>query len=168
IPSIRRTVQMLREHYGPRYKFRGKTYYGFPEPENLAGADVEVLRRIGLDWRAEFVVSSSRSIASGDVTEEQLRGLSYEEAHSLLKTLYGVGDKVSDCVCLFSLGFLEAFPIDVWIERVIQDNYGILASAKAYAKKSQLAREYFGRYAGYAQEYLYYYSRNNMARTRGS
>ncbi|MFW9927279.1 MAG: 8-oxoguanine DNA glycosylase, partial [Candidatus Thorarchaeota archaeon] len=62
--------------------------------------------------------------------------------------------------CLFSLGFLEAFPIDVWIERVIQENYGVFSAAgKSYLRKSEAARRYFGRYAGYAQEYLYHYSR---------
>ena len=97
----------------------------------------------------------------GDVTEEQLKTMEYPEAHKSLKTLHGVGDKVADCVCLFSLDFLEAFPIDTWIEKVIQDHYRIFEKkGKSYQKKSEAARLYFGQYAGYAQEYLYYFSRN--------
>ncbi len=161
IPSIQRVAQRIREGYGPAYEFHGQRYHGMPGPDVLARADVNDLRSLGLDWRAEFIVRTAKAIDEGLVTERKLRRLSYEEAHHELKTLHGVGDKVADCVCLFSLGFLESFPIDVWIERVIQRHYDIFTeSGKSYAKKSKAAREYFGRYAGYAQEYLYYYTRS--------
>ncbi len=163
IPSIRRTVQEIRSRFGPVYSFRGREYHGFPTPETLAKSTPEKLRELGLDWRADFIVTTSKSIRSGDVSAEELPEMGYEEAHSTLKTLHGVGDKVGDCVCLFALGFLQAFPIDVWIERVIQRQYGIFTEAgKSYAKKSASARTYFGEYAGYAQEYLYYYSRSTF------
>ncbi len=107
-----------------------------------------------------FVLRSTEAILEGDFVPDRLVKLGYEDAHKTLKSLHGVGDKVADCVCLFSLGFLEAFPIDVWIERVIQEHYGIFtATGKSYAKKSEAARTYFGKYAGYAQEYLYYFTR---------
>jgi N-glycosylase/DNA lyase len=74
--------------------------------------------------------------------------------------MHGVGNKVADCICLFSLGFLEAFPIDVWIERVINEHYPIFSSiGKTYKRKSEAARLHFGRYAGYAQEFLFHYTR---------
>ncbi|MHA1741877.1 MAG: DNA-3-methyladenine glycosylase family protein [Candidatus Thorarchaeota archaeon] len=165
IPSIRRVVQRIRERYGPMYEFDGRIFYGMPDPERLAQVPVGELRGIGLDWRAEFIVRTSRAIVNEEVSEAQLRSMPYDTAHSTLKQLHGVGDKVADCVCLFSLGFLEAFPIDVWIERVIQKQYGIFTqSGKSYANKSQAAREYFGPYAGYAQEYLYYYTRSTYCR----
>ncbi|UCE10122.1 MAG: hypothetical protein JSW61_14300 [Candidatus Thorarchaeota archaeon] len=160
IPSIKRMTQGIRERWGPKYEFRGKTFYGMPLPEPLSRATVSELESLDLAWRANFIVRSTKSIVDGQITEDELRQMDYDTAHESLKTLHGVGDKVADCVCLFSLGHLEAFPIDVWIERVIQKHYGIFTeSGKSYQKKSKAARSYFGKYAGYAQEYLYYYTR---------
>lgn len=160
IPNIHRMVQRIRDRYGPKYQFRGREYHGFPTPEQLSRATVDELKTLGLDWRAAFIARSTSSILAGDIKPEELVKMGYDNAHEELKILHGVGDKVSDCVCLFSLGFLEAFPIDVWMERVIQEHYGLFTEVgKSYGKKSRAARDYFGRYAGYAQEYLYYYTR---------
>ena len=160
IPNINRMAQNIRNRYGPSYRFRGREVHGFPDPEQMSKVTADNLRAFGLDWRSEFIVRSTASVLNGEVAEQALKKMEYGEAHETLKTLYGVGDKVADCVCLFSLGFLEAFPIDVWIERVIEQQYGLFTkTGKSYAKKSVAAREYFGRYAGYAQEYLYYYTR---------
>lgn len=147
--------------WGPAYEFRGKTVYGFPEPEQLAEASVKTLQSQGLGFRAKYVRQAAESLVRGKILESELREMTYADAHVALKSLHGVGDKVADCVCLFSLGFLEAFPIDVWIERVIQNHYDIFVeTGKAYTKKSMAARGYFGKYSGYAQEYLYYFSRS--------
>ncbi|NWF95058.1 MAG: hypothetical protein HXY34_02850 [Candidatus Thorarchaeota archaeon] len=163
IPNIRKTCQEIRRRYGPVYRLMDTEFHGMPGPERLAGIPPDELRELGLDWRAEFIARTSMSIVREEVMLSGLCQIPYEEAHTELKRLYGVGDKVADCVCLFALGHLEAFPIDVWIERVIQKHYGIFTqSGKSYAKKSEAARAYFGRYAGYAQEYLYYYSRNTF------
>ena len=160
IPNINRMTQNIRDRYGPSYRFRGREIHGFPSPEQISKVKADDLRTLGLDWRSEFITRSTASILNDEVNPQGLKMMKYDEAHETLETLYGVGDKVADCVCLFSLGFLEAFPIDVWIERVIQQQYGLFTKAgKSYAKKSAAAREYFGRYAGYAQEYLYYYTR---------
>ena len=160
VPAIRGMTNAIRENWGPSYEFRGKTYYGMPSPEQLSQATVSGLKKLGLAWRSEFIVKSTEAIVAGEITEDGLRSMEYLEAHKQLKKLHGAGDKVADCVSLFSLGFLDAFPIDVWIERVIQEHYGVFTTAgKSYAKKSEAARNYFGRYAGYAQEYLYHYSR---------
>ena len=160
VPAIRGMTNAIRERWGPPYEFRGTVYHGMPSPERLSRVTSGDLKKLGLAWRGEFITKSARAIVSGEVTEEMLRSMEYIEAHKLLRTLYGVGNKVADCVSLFSLGFLEAFPIDVWIERVIQEHYGVFTNAgRSYSKKSEAAREYFGRYAGYAQEYLYHYTR---------
>ena len=161
VPAIRGMTNAIRENWGPSYEFKGKTFYGMPTPEQLSKATVSDLKKLGLAWRSEFIVKSTKSIVSGETTEDRLRSMKYLDAHKQLKTLHGVGDKVADCVSLFSLGFLEAFPIDVWIERVIQEHYGVFTkTGKSYLKKAEAARNYFGRYAGYAQEYLYHYSRS--------
>lgn len=160
IPAIQAITQRIREMWGPSYKFRGNTYFGMPTPDVLGEVAVDDLKAIGLAWRAEFIHRSTRAILDGQVEESALREVPYEEAHRALTSLHGVGNKVADCVLLFSLDHLDAFPIDVWIERVIQKHYGIFTTTgKTYAKKSRAARDYFGRYAGYAQEFLYYYFR---------
>ena len=162
IPAIHTIMRNIRKEWGPSYIFRGKTYYGFPSLEDLSCASISDFEGLNAGYRSKFFVQTIESMNRGDVTEEQLRTMPYSEAHEALKTLHGVGDKVADCVCLFSLGFLEAFPIDVWIEKVIQDHYPIFQlEGKSYKKKSATARKYFGQYAGYAQEYLFYFSRCN-------
>ncbi len=163
IPAIKTLVQRIRKSCGPTYDLRGKRFYGMPIPEQLCEVNVKDLKGLGLAWRAEFIKQSVDAIVAGDIDLEGLRSLSYEEAHSELKSLHGVGDKVADCVALFAIGHLEAFPIDVWVEKVIQKYYGIFTeTGNSYRKKSIAAREYFGKYAGYAQEYLYYYSRSTF------
>ena len=120
IPSITTLTQSLRENFGSKYDFRGKTYYAMPTPEQLDQATVKDLRGLSFGYRSEFIKRTTESILSQNINAGLLRGLDFEGARDFLKGLHGVGDKVADCVCLFSLGFLEAFPIDVWIERVIQ------------------------------------------------
>ncbi|MGY5870626.1 MAG: DNA glycosylase [Candidatus Thorarchaeota archaeon] len=165
IPAIHTLMNKMRKKWGPSYDFRGKTFYGFPKLEDISDALVQDFKALNAGYRSKFFVQIIEAMNNGDVTEEQLRNMEYHEAHETLKTLHGVGDKVADCVCLFSLGFLEAFPIDVWIEKVIQDHYPIFVKDGAsYKKKSTVARKYFGQYAGYAQEYLYYFSRSKGER----
>jgi len=162
IPAIHSLMNSIRKKWGPIYTFRGKSIHGFPSLEELSETSVSDFDALNAGYRSKFFVKTIESMNKGEVSEEQLRKMDYEEAHCMLKTLHGVGDKVADCVCLFSLGFLEAFPIDVWIEKVIQEHYPIFKKdGKTYQKKSAAAREYFGQYAGYAQEYLFYYARNN-------
>lgn len=160
IPRIQGMVKSLRERYGPTYEFRGQKWYGMPNAEQLALATATELRDLGFGWRGDFIVKTTQAVLAGNVNPDNLSEMPYLNAHRELKRLHGVGDKVADCVCLFSLGFLEAFPIDVWIERVIQQEYGIFTdTGKSYAKKSAAAREYFGPYAGYTQQYLFHYVR---------
>lgn len=165
IPAIHTLMNSIRKRWGPAYEFRGRTYFGFPSLDEISQATVSDFERLNAGYRSRFFVKTIEAMSRGDVTEEHLRTMEYGDAHRMLKTLHGVGDKVADCVCLFSLGFLEAFPIDVWIEKVIQSHYPIFErEGKTYQKRAEAARNYFGQYAGYAQEYLFYYSRCNGVR----
>jgi N-glycosylase/DNA lyase len=161
ISAIKTMTQILRRKFGPRYRFKGKYYYGFPSAETLAIKSADVFRNLGFGFRSEFIMKTSSAISSEDLELKSLKNKGYQETHELLRTLHGVGNKVADCVCLFSLGYLEAFPIDIWIERVVNQKYGIFSEmGTSYAKKSKAARSYFGRYAGYAQQYLFHYTRS--------
>ncbi|TXT57792.1 MAG: DNA-3-methyladenine glycosylase [Candidatus Thorarchaeota archaeon] len=160
IPTIRQMVQSIRETYGEPISFRDMTYHCMPTPEQLRGVPAKELRKLGLGWRAKFIEETTSTIAEREIEFKTLQKMEYEEAHRQLKTLHGVGDKVADCVSLFSLGFLEAFPIDIWIERIIEEHYNIFTeTGNSYKKKSSAAREYFGPYAGYAQQYLFHFMR---------
>lgn len=182
IPAIRRMLLNLSRKFGEKTLLDGMAFFTFPTPEKLASATMQQLAECGLGYRARFVLETSKQIFEGEFTLEGLRQLPYEQAKKQLCTLPGVGPKVADCVLLFSLDKLEAFPVDRWIARVIVNHYvhklprelakKLLAkkcsSNAEYARLNAFGREYFGRYAGYAQEYLYHYERMNAAGCRKS
>jgi N-glycosylase/DNA lyase len=173
IPAIRRMLLKLTSKLGEKIALDGVERFTFPTPEKLADTTEASLAACGLGYRAKYVHETSKRIFENDLELESLRQLSYGQAKKKLCCLAGVGPKVADCVLLFSLGKTEAFPVDRWIERVILNHYveklpqelaqnlrkraGLTNSE--YAKLNVFGREYFGEYAGYAQEYLYHYER---------
>jgi N-glycosylase/DNA lyase len=136
---------------------------GFPSPEALAGAGEEALRRLGAGYRARFLAATAQMVADGFSLD--LDGMDYEAALRHLTQLPGVGEKVADCVLVFSTRHSCAFPVDVWIERVLRGPYGMSGPRKAIKREAQ-AR--FGEWAGVAQQYLFHGARNsNMEISRG-
>ncbi len=155
IPRISKMIAALCSAYGREIS---EGVHEFPRPRELRGATLPELRRCGLGYRAEYVRSVVRDVDDGVI--RRLGRLRYEDLRSELKLLDGVGDKVADCVSLFGFGRLEAFPIDVWIERAMKRIYGLEGS---YPRLRTAAAEMFGGYAGYAQEYLYLNERGAAA-----
>ncbi|WP_158056350.1 DNA-3-methyladenine glycosylase family protein [Halorussus halophilus] len=150
----------LAEEYGEAVEFDGKTYHQFPTPERLATASESELRGLGLGYRAPYVQRTAELVASGEATESDVRGLEYEAARDAMQAFVGVGDKVADCVLLFSLGYLEAVPLDTWIQTAIAEYYPE-CDCGSYAETSRAIRaEFGGEYAGYAQTYVFHYLRN--------
>jgi N-glycosylase/DNA lyase len=121
------------------------------------------LRELGLGFRAPYLRATARLIASGRLPLETLRRTDYRVAKSSLLHCEGVGDKVADCVALFGLEKYEAFPIDVWIERAMR--YYFRRERMTTARIHDFAWRHFGRYAGYAQQYLYHSVRTARRRT---
>jgi N-glycosylase/DNA lyase len=175
IPAIRHMLLGLSRKFGEKTLLDGMEFFTFPTPERLATASAKDLLACGLGYRAKYVQETSKRIFENSFELERLRQLPYLQAKKQLCGFAGVGPKVADCVLLFSLGKTEAFPVDRWIERVILNHYveklpSELAqklqridglSNSEYAKLNAFGREYFGKYAGYAQEYLYHYERVN-------
>jgi N-glycosylase/DNA lyase len=173
IPAIRRMLLGLSSRFGEKIVLDGMEFFTFPTPEKLASATEKDLGACGLGYRAHYVLETSKRIFENNFELENLSQLPYEQAKKQLCGFAGVGHKVADCVLLFSLGKLEAFPVDRWIARVILNHYAQqlpseLAqklskreglSDSEYAQLNAFGREYFGEYAGYAQEYLYHYER---------
>jgi N-glycosylase/DNA lyase len=155
IPRITRNIEAMCTTFGRSVELDGLTRHTFPTPNDLAEAGSEALRGLGLGYRAEYVASTAETIANGKVDLMPLREDSYEVALETLTSLAGVGDKVANCVLLFSLDKSEAFPVDVWIERALQDWY--LDGTKMSRKNMRpWASNHFGTYAGYANHYLFH------------
>jgi len=173
IPAIKDMISNMCMHFGKKIQAEDEEFYMFPKPEDLAEASLKELRLCKLGLRAERVKATSKLVSSGAFDSEALKLLPYEKAKKELMTLPGVGSKVADCVLLFSLDKLEAFPIDVWMKRIMLEYYANhfepLFVEKAKAEKSISPREYetinlfgrkyFGEYVGYAQEYLFHFRR---------
>lgn len=167
ILNIERMLANICRKFGSPIKSRNyKTYpYGcclhsFPSPKALAMTSLEELTHCKLGFRAKYVQEVSKLIAAGKLKLGELRNLSYKEIRQKLLTLPGVGEKVADCVALFSFDKLEAFPVDVWIRRAMTKYY-FNSKKVGDTKIRQFAHSYWGKYAGYAQEYIFYHVRSN-------
>jgi len=173
ISAIKQMLSNLCKKFGDRIYFDGYDFYTFPISEKLAKATAEELARCGLGYRAKYVSETAKMVHENGFELENLRKLSYGKAKEELLNFPGVGLKVADCILLFSLGKLDAFPVDVWIKRVILKYYAShfpnefiwkisgkkSLTSSEYEKLNLFGRRYFGDYAGYAQEYLYHYER---------
>jgi len=147
IKRIRRCISNISEKYGRKMaRSDGSVYYAFPEPEPLAVLDEDALMECNLGYRSKYVVRAARDVCEGRFAPDSLTEMSCEQAREALLRLYGVGEKVADCICLFGLHHLSAFPVDTHI-------------------KQALAREYpdgfpFERYKGFEgviQQYIFNY-----------
>lgn len=157
IPRIRKLVNEMARERGESVEGYG---YDFPSPETVAEVGEEPLRELGLGYRAPYVVESARLVADGTVDPDEIREMSYHEAHDAVQELVGVGDKVGDCVLLFSLGFGEAVPLDTWMLKVVEEHYPEMDGG-TYDETADAFRERFGEHAGYAQNYLFHYERHD-------
>lgn len=154
IPAIRRCVEALCQRYGDPGAARlsgGEplTFYSFPSPAALSRASLDDLRELGLGYRDKYVLQAAADVAEGRFSLEGLRELSCQEACKALTSLYGVGVKVANCVLLFALYHIDAFPRDVWINRIID---------REYQGKFDVSR--YSGYAGVIQQYMFYYARS--------
>jgi N-glycosylase/DNA lyase len=184
IPRIKGMVSNLCQRFGETVDFDGERFWLFPKAEVLAEASIADLTACGLGYRAKFVKGIGEAVASGWMNLEELRLHDYPRAKELLteeilgeKKLLGIGPKVADCVLLFSCDKAAAFPIDVWMAKVLAKYYPRLfdddltkrlalkisgstsLSEATYERLANAARDYFGEYAGYAQQYLFHHER---------
>jgi len=173
ISAIKQMLSNLSKKFGDKIHLDGYDLYTFPSPERLAKATAEELAKCCLGYRAKYVSETAKAVYENSFEFESLRKLSYKKAKKKLLNFSGVGLKVADCVLLFSLGKLEAFPVDVWTKRVILKYYESYfpnefiwkisgkksLTSSEYKELNLFGQKYFGDYAGYAQEYLYHYER---------
>ncbi|MDD1677277.1 MAG: 8-oxoguanine DNA glycosylase [Methanomicrobiales archaeon] len=159
IPMVRRRVELLSAEFGEAQEFEGKKVYGFPPPEKIAEASIEALTCCKMGYRAPYLKKTAIKVMDDPAWEDRIQSLPYREARKELQEFDGIGKKAADCVLLFAFQKYESFPVDVWIHRIMQKNYGQgspgALTDRGYEQIGMFAREYFGKYAGYAQEYLY-------------
>ena len=162
IPNIRMRLQKLCQKFGTKVKFQKRYFFLFPEPKRLARATLQELKECKLGYRSKYVLDASRAIASGEIDLDELKKMKYEQTKEVLLKLPGIGDKVADCIMLFSLEKLDSFPLDTWMIKILQKYYSdnICIDKKSISKKRyedihQKILEHFGKYAGYSQQFLY-------------
>jgi N-glycosylase/DNA lyase len=168
IVQIRQIVSLLCERYGEACSVEspsrtnsatGRTLqFAFPAAERLAACSEAELRDCKMGFRAPSLLHAARGIAEGKFDLEKIRRLDYAAARAELMTLHGVGGKIADCVLLFAYGFDSAFPVDVWVERALQQLYFPRRRA-SHKRLLKFAATHFGPHAGYAQQYLFHYVR---------
>lgn len=158
IPRISRNLSSVAEAYGESLTLEGHRLWRFPEAGRLAEAGEKALLGLGLGFRAGYLADTAARVAEGRVDLMALRLAPYREAKAALMELPGVGDKVADCVLVFSLDKLEGFPIDRWVRRALGEWYGHREKAQ-YRELLEWAQERWGQRAGYAQQYLFHHLR---------
>lgn len=169
IPKISATLEALAHLAGEAAPTPGEGRPRFPTPRGLAALSEAELRSTRMGYRAPLLAQAVQVVADGRMDLSQVARLSYAEAHARLVEIPGIGPKVADCIQLYGLGHMGAFPVDVWIERVLAESYFPRARWN-YSTMGEWARRHWGPWAGYAQQYLFHYRRlvSTLPRVRAS
>lgn len=165
IPHIKIIINRLCENYGQPIEYKGKIYYSFPRAQDLLHLSVDEIAQTKCGYRAKYIHRAIEKVGKEDFDLYKLKNLSQPEARKELLTFYGIGPKIADCILLFSMGKYGAFPTDVWVKRVMEFFY--FEESATMGEIQQLAREKWGEWAGFAQQYLFYYARDKIGRQRG-
>lgn len=156
IPRIKQIVAAISRNYGRQL---GDGMYAFPDAEAILAAGVDGIRECKAGFRSPYIIDACEKYGAGLMDEGKLRAADYGECVETLKQIKGVGDKVANCVALFSLGKRNAFPVDVWIKRIMENLY--FGTETPIPEIQALAKDKFGEYGGYAQQYLFYFAKIN-------
>jgi N-glycosylase/DNA lyase len=166
VAHIRQMSQVLRGRYGKRRRILDCEANSFPTPSRVAKLTEQDLRACALGYRAKNLLATARLVASGRADLERWSELSDEALRDALCNLPGVGAKVANCVMLFAYERLRAFPIDVWIERVLKREYFPRKRKVTATQLHAFCEDYFGPHGGYAQQYLFHHARKGGASPR--
>lgn len=162
IQNIKHMLQLLSRKFGTKVKFEGREFFLFPEPKRLANAEKNDLLNCGLGYRAKAIKKASIAVCSGEIDFDFLKKTDYHTAKESLLKIFGIGNKVADCILLFSLEKLDVFPLDRWMLRVLQKYYakkfqitGKTLTTKQYGNLYTKIINHFGPFAGYSQQFLF-------------
>ena len=163
IPRIKGIIERLCENFGEPINYGKKVYYSFPSAEKIQSLSLEELSVIRAGFRDKYIKAAADAVLSESPSIENLRSMSTPEAKKALMSIKGIGNKVSDCILLFGLGRANSFPVDVWIKRIME--YCYFDGEQPIKTISRFAEDKFGELGGYAQQYLFYYARENKLGT---
>ena len=161
IPNIRMRLGKLCKKFGNKIRFQKREFFLFPEPKRLAKATLQDLQECKLGYRTKYVKDTSFFVEAGEIDFDYLKKADYQNVKESLLKLPGIGDKVADCIMLFSLEKLEAFPLDTWILKILQKYYSDKfhieekLTKKKYENTRQQILNHFGMYSGYSQQFLF-------------
>ena len=150
IPKIKGCIEKISKAYGEEIELSGKTYYTFPDAEALKDVKEADYAAFGVGYRAKYLEKAVSDVLSGKIDEKAIRNLKTDDARAALLNIFGVGNKVADCVLLFALSRFDSFPVDVWVKRAMDEYF---EGADGFAL--------FGEDSGFAQQYLFYMMRNS-------
>ena len=168
IQKIKNSLEKITKKFGVKVEIENKEFFLFPKPEKLANAPIEEIKKCGVGYRAPFIKQAAEMIFSKKIDLEYLEKLDYKEAKKNICLIPGVGNKVADCILLFSLNKLEAFPLDTWMIKILEKYYSNefkietkTITQKQYEILHEKIVNYFGPYCGYAQQFLFKMEREN-------
>lgn len=167
IPMIKRAIKNISKKWGEELNYNGETFYSFPTVEKLKEVTLEEIESCGVGFRAKYIVDTVNRVYDSKMSSEgnldfdlnNIKSKGDDECHKLLQNFMGIGPKVADCIMLFSMEKYSAFPVDVWVKRAMQHFY--LAPDVSLKKIRDFGRDKFGPLSGFAQQYLFYYAREN-------
>ncbi|MCV0392929.1 MAG: DNA repair protein [Nitrosopumilus sp.] len=168
IPKIKQSLECICARFGDKIKFDNKEFFLFPTPEKLSQASIFEIKKCGVGYRAKFIKEAAKVVVLKKIDFEELRKTNYSEAKKHICKIPGVGNKVADCVLLFSLNKLESFPLDRWMIKILEkyylDEFKIMTKTiteKQYEILHEKIVKHFGPYAGFAQQFLFKMEREN-------
>jgi N-glycosylase/DNA lyase len=164
VAHIRQISRALRQRFGERKQICEREVFSFPSPDALARTTDRELRQCGLGYRAKNLLATAKHVASAEAALDSWSALPERQLREQLCELPGVGTKVANCVMLFAYERIAAFPIDVWIERVLRERYFVRGRKLTAKAMAEFVANYFGAYGGYAQQYLFHHARMTAKR----
>ena len=168
IQKIKNSLEKISKKFGTKIIFEDQEFFLFPEPKKLAKASINEIKSCGVGYRAQFIKEAANMTMLKKIDFEYLKKSNYQDAKKEICLIPGVGNKVADCVLLFSLNKLEAFPLDRWIIRILEKYYSNkfqletkTITEKQYSIIHEKILNHFGPFAGYAQQFLFKMEREN-------
>ena len=168
IQKIKSSLEKISKKFGVKVKFDNQEFFLFPKPEKLANASINEIKSCGVGYRARFIKEAANRTILEKINFEYLKKSNYQNAKEEICLIPGVGNKVADCVLLFSLNKLESFPLDRWMIRILEKYYSDkfqletkTITEKQYGIFHEKIVNHFGPYAGYSQQFLFKMEREN-------
>jgi len=168
IQKIKSSLEKISRKFGKKMAIEDQEFFLFPKPEKIAKASISEIKTCGVGYRAPFIKEAAKMVTEKKINFEYLKNSNYDETKRNLRLIPGIGNKVADCIMLFSLNKLDAFPLDTWMIKILEKYYSKefqigtkTITEKQYEILHEKIVDYFGPYCGFAQQFLFKMEREN-------